>query len=87
MNRLSIKPVSTQHLVTIRETRRGKDICETTPRYEVLLNGNPTGEQLYFNTRGFIGHLPLIDGSNFYPGEVSISKYRAVISKINRGQM
>jgi hypothetical protein len=69
--------------ITLRETRVGCAICETTPRYDVLVN-NIKVDQLYFNTRGYIGYLPTPDGKKLDIGERSISAFRREVAKINR---
>lgn len=60
--------------------------CETTMRYDVLLNGE-FFDELSFNTRGYQGAIPtLIDGRivHGYIGEVGIATYRRYIAQANR---
>jgi len=69
--------------LVLEETRAGCAICETTPRYRVLLHGTQVGV-LYFNMRGFVGNLPLPDGSSLVMPEAGISTFRREVVKINR---
>ena len=61
--------------ITLRETRKGLQMMERTPRYEVLLNGEPKLPDgrptaiLYFNTRGYRGVLPFWRGGQMDIGE------------------
>jgi hypothetical protein len=41
----------------LKQTSRGMQVLETTPRYDVVLNGKTVG-QLYYNMRGYVGYLP-----------------------------
>jgi hypothetical protein len=70
--------------ITIKETQRGRAICETTPRYDVLLHGNLVG-QLYFNMTGYTGcYLPCANGAKLNPGECSIASLKRQIAILNR---
>lgn len=71
------------HVVSLKEAPHKRACCETTMRYDVLLNGQFFGE-LYFNMRGYVGCLPLPGGSRLNIGERAISAYKAEIKKINR---
>ena len=60
--------------IELVETRRGQHICETTPRYDVMLHGvrvQGTWSQLWFNMRGYVGVLPTPDGKGVDIGEKS----------------
>lgn len=70
------------HKITLRESPR-RAICEITPRYDVLLNGARVSE-LSFNTRGYIGSLPLPGGRSLWLPESPISAIRREIATINR---
>ena len=66
------------------ETKEGRAICETTPRYNVMHYGRKVG-QLYFNMRGYCnsGRMPTPDGCNFDLGEAPISKWRSLVVRLN----
>ena len=70
-------------MLKLIKTRRGCEICETTPRYDVVLDGKIVG-QLYFNMRGYVGTLPTPDGKGLYIGECRIGEYNREVSKLNR---
>lgn len=70
-------------MLKLIKTRRGCAICETTPRYDVELDGKIVG-QLYFNLRGYVGGLPQPDGVNLYIGECGITEYKREVAKLNR---
>ena len=57
---------------------------ETHKRWQVLLNGEPWGDPFYYNMTGFRGVLPLPDGGLYDPGEVTLTKLRKVVARINR---
>jgi hypothetical protein len=65
------------------EAPRKMAICETTMRYDVVLNGAVVDE-LYFNMRGYVGYLPLPTGGKLDIGEVSISRFRREVALLNR---
>lgn len=80
--------------VTLVETRRGCEMCETTPRYDVMLDGRCV-EQLTWNTRGYVGYLPIpvIEGNEHAMrrgysflsiGERPIAHYHRELKKVNR---
>lgn len=78
--------------IELVETRRGRQCCETTPRYDVVLFGRRF-DQLWFNLRGFVGTLPVPEfGDNgdlhavirLTIGEKSIAAYRREVGKLNR---
>jgi len=69
--------------IQLVETRKGCSICETTPRYDVMLYGKKV-EQLWFNMRGYVGYLPLPDGSHLTIGERSITEYKKEVAKLNK---
>lgn len=58
--------------------------AETHKRWQVVLNGEPWGEPFYYNMRGFRGALPLPDGRSFDPGEVTLTRLRREVARINR---
>ena len=72
------------HKVELAATRQGCAICEKEDRYDVLLNGQKFG-QLYFNTRGYVGYLPIHGGHKLDIGEKKISAFRKEVAAINRG--
>ena len=49
------------HVIKIVEAPRKRSMCETKMRYDVMLNGE-VFDTLYFNTRGYLGYLPLPGG-------------------------
>jgi hypothetical protein len=69
--------------LSLQETRRGCAICETTPRYNVVLNGETVG-QLYFNMRGYVGSLPTPSGAWLAMPESGVSAYRREVARLNR---
>jgi len=69
--------------IELVETRRGCAILESTPRYEIRLNGKRWGE-LHFNMRGYTGYLPLPNGHVLDIGERGISAFRKEVAKLNR---
>jgi hypothetical protein len=56
---------------------------ETTPRYNVTLHGVKV-EQLWWNLKGYVGNLPLPDGSSLYMPEGSLASFKRAISRLNR---
>ncbi len=70
------------------ETTQGREMCETTPRYNVMHYGRKVG-QLDFNMRGYCnsGSLPTPDGSSLTLGEAPISKWRGAVALTNREWM
>lgn len=73
----------TPFVISLREAPRKRAICETRMRYDVLLNGEYWGE-FYFNMHGYLGYLPLPDGTKLAPGETSISAIRSIIRRLNQ---
>lgn len=71
------------HVVTLREAPSKMAMLETKMRYDVLLNGAFHSE-LYFNTKGYVGSLPMPNGKNLSIGETSIAQYKKEISRINK---
>jgi hypothetical protein len=69
--------------VTLAETTRGKAICETTKRFDILLYGTVCG-QLWWNMRGYVGSLPCPDGTKLSIGEASLTEYRREIAGLNK---
>jgi hypothetical protein len=41
-------------------------------------------EQLWWNTRGFVGNLPTPDGVSIYVPEGSLASFRREVAKLNR---
>jgi hypothetical protein len=72
-----------QPAIKLVENRRDMAICETTPRYDVMLNGVKF-DQLYFNCRGYVGRLPFPGGGSLWVGECSLTSIRKEVSKLNR---
>jgi hypothetical protein len=70
-------------VIELIETRQGCEMCETTPRYNVMLRGVKVG-QLYYNMRGFVGNLPTPDGHSLYIPESGIARFRREAAKLNR---
>jgi len=74
--------------ITLVETRRGMQICETTPRYDVFFRGK-FFDQLYFNMRGYVGYLPCPSDNKdmvakLHIGERGISAYKKEITTLNK---
>ena len=69
--------------IELIETRQGCEICETTKRFNVMLNGVKV-EQLWWNMKGYVGNLPLPDGSSLYMPEGSLASFKREISILNR---
>ena len=70
-------------MLKLVKTRRGCAMCETTDRYDVVLNGVTVG-QLYHNIIGYVGTLPLPEGGKLSIGERSITAYNREVAKLNR---
>jgi len=68
---------------------KGRDICETTPRYKVMFNGVMVDE-LRYNMRGYVGFLPYPSDDPSRPfdkldiGEKNITAYRMEVKKLNK---
>ena len=71
------------HVVSLAEAPHKRAICETKMRFDVLLNGKVVGE-LWFNTKGYVGNLPLPCGGRMNIGERAISAFKSEIKKINK---
>ena len=75
--------------IELIETREGRAILETTPRYIVMFRGQKFGE-LYFNMTGYTGsYLPSpgtdpAKPASLHVGEMAISAYRKEIARLNR---
>lgn len=83
MKHRDIRPAqSLPHLVTIREVNDGS----TLPPYDVLLNGQRTGERIVWmgSVGMYHGVLPKIGGGE-EAASGTISDIRKVIANINRG--
>lgn len=72
-----------QHVLKIAENSR-REIAETTPRYDVFLNGNVVGE-LYYNMWGYNGTLPTVHGHGMILSEAAVSRIKSTVASINRG--
>ncbi len=83
MRTMTRKRDASEHVVKIKEAPHRLSICETTMRYEVFLNG-VLFEQIYFNMTGYVGYLPLPDGTKLCLPECGISNYRKEAALINR---
>ena len=70
-------------MIKLVKTTRGCQVLERTPRYDVMLDGK-LFDQLYYNMRGYVGTLPLPDGSRLDIGERSITDYKKEAAKLNR---
>jgi hypothetical protein len=69
--------------IELIETRQGCEMCETTPRYNVMLHGVKVA-QLYYNLRGYVGSLPTPGGCSLYVPESGISRFRREAARLNR---
>ena len=69
--------------IQLIETRKGCEMMETTPRYNVMLKGVKVG-QLYYNMRGYVGNLPTPDGCSLYVPESGIARFRREAARLNR---
>jgi hypothetical protein len=72
-----------KHAIELVENLRARAICETTPRYDVMLHGQKVDE-LYHNVRGYVGYLPTPSGAKLDIGEKSISVFRREVAALNR---
>jgi hypothetical protein len=72
-----------KNAIELVENLRARAICETTPRYDVMLHGQKF-TQLYHNVRGYVGYLPTPDGGRLDIGEKSISAFRREVAVLNR---
>jgi|694.fasta_scaffold04177_16 hypothetical protein len=70
-------------MIKLVKTTRGCQMLERTPRYDVLVDGK-LFDQLYFNMKGYVGTLPLPDGSRLSIGECSVTEYKKEVAKLNR---
>ena len=76
--------------IELVETRRNCAMLERTPRYAVMFNGKEWDE-LYFNTRGYVGYLPAPNDAggemsviSLNIGEKAIGAYRKEVAALNR---
>ena len=72
-----------KNAIELVENRRDCAICEVTPRFDVMLNGQKFN-QLYHNIRGYVGYLPTPDGGRLDIGEKSICVFRREVAALNR---
>lgn len=72
-----------KNAIELVENLRARAICETTPRYDVMLHGQKV-DQLYFNIKGYVGYLPTPSGAKLDIGEKSISVFRREVASLNR---
>lgn len=70
------------HVLSLERKPRSGCLQEK-PDFWVLLNGK-RADQAYFNMRGYRVGLPLPDGRTLDPGEVSLTRVRREIARINR---
>ncbi len=71
------------HRITL-QSKPSPHFGETHKRWQVHLNGEPWGDPFYYNMRGFRGVLPTPDGRGFDPGEVTLTRLRQEVARINR---
>lgn len=69
-------------MIEIVEAPNRMSMAETKMRYEVRLNG-AFFDELYFNTRGYVGTLPTPQGSRLSLPEGSITSFRREAAKLN----
>ncbi len=73
--------------ITLVETRRGCEMMESTPRFDVMFRGEKF-DQLSFNMTGYVGYLPSVqpDGRvlNLNIGERGIGAYRKEVAALNK---
>jgi hypothetical protein len=69
-------------MIKLIKTRRGCAMLEKQDRYDVEFDGKVIG-QLWFNMRGYVGTLPSPEGL-LCIGELSITRYKAEVVKLNR---
>lgn len=69
--------------IEIVEAPHRKSIAEKEMRYEVLLKG-VFFDELYFNTRGYVGGLPTPRGTRLVIPESSITSYRKEAARLNK---
>lgn len=69
--------------IQLVETKQGLEMLETTKRYNVMLHGVKV-DQLWFNMRGYVGYLPLPDGSKLSMPEGSLASYKREVARLNR---
>ena len=72
-----------KNAIELVENLRARAICETTPRYDVMLHGQRF-TQLYYNMRGYVGYLPTPNGGRVDIGEKGISVFRREVAALNR---
>jgi hypothetical protein len=69
--------------IRLVRTRRGCQPLEREDRYDVLLHG-VLFDQLYFNTRGYVGYLPCPpDARKLVVGESGVRRYQAEARRLN----
>lgn len=69
-------------MIEIVEAPKRMSMAETRMRYEVRLNG-AFFDELYFNTRGYVGTLPTPQGSSLSLPEGSITSFRREAARLN----
>lgn len=69
--------------IEIVEAPHRKSVAEKEMRYEVLLKG-VFFDELYFNTRGYVGGLPTPRGTRLVIPESSITSYRKEAARLNK---
>jgi hypothetical protein len=72
-----------QKAIELVENLSARAICESKPRYDVMLHGKKF-DQLYYNMRGFVGYLPTPNGAKLDIGEKSIGAFRREVAVLNR---
>lgn len=78
-----MKSMISKARIELREAPHKREICETKMRYDVFLDGK-FFDDLYFNTRGYVGHLPTPEGRKLYIGEESLNAYKQEIKRLNK---
>jgi hypothetical protein len=75
--------VKYKNRIELRSAPHKKSICETSMVYEIFFDGK-VFDVLYFNTRGYVGYLPMPCGSKMNIGEKSLSAYVKEIRLLNK---
>lgn len=68
--------------ITLVESKH-RQILQTIPDYEIHVDGKFFG-RAYFNTHGYCTYLPLANGRCGDPGEITLTRLRKEIAKLNQ---